>query len=76
MKHCVICLCALLLAGCTPKNAEQSTAPAEAAEAIPATREPVQPAAPATAAAPTVRMTTSMGIIVIELNAEKAPISE
>lgn len=79
MKHLVVCMCAVLLAGCTPKDAEQNAGVPEerpAAETAAVTVERAQaPAVTDAVKAPTVKMTTSMGVIVIELNPDKAPIT-
>lgn len=83
MKQFIACCCVVLMVGCASQdsepenNAEAQTTPVEVEAVVeaPPAPEAQTPEPHAAAANPTVRMTTSMGVIVIELNAEKAPIS-
>ena len=83
MKYLIVSLCAVLLAGCTPSSGEQDTQtppPAETTPAPVAVQPQEQPPVAVAEAvkpvkSPIVTMTTSMGVITIELDAEKAPIT-
>ncbi|NLW83705.1 MAG: peptidyl-prolyl cis-trans isomerase [Phycisphaerae bacterium] len=83
MKYLIVSLCAVLLAGCTPSSGEQDTQTPPQAETTPAPVAVQPQEQPPVAVAegvkpvksPIVTMTTSMGVITIELDAQKAPIT-
>lgn len=81
MKYIAVWCCAALMLGCAARDTESesatrtSPAESEAAEEPATAQRPADSAPPTEPAPPRVKMTTSMGVIFIELDSEKAPVT-